>query len=111
MVILTMYLRFKKKQKNESEVKMMLMSNVLVGKQYLCFDTKEGNHIEGVKLHFNCPDIDGRVDGLMVSTQFINVSSPLYNQAVNMPFGAFDFVYGPKGKVMKIIIPDGKKGE
>lgn len=82
------------------------MGNKLVGKQMVDFKNDRGEAIQGIKLHFLCKD--DRVDGEMAATQFINVTSSLYEVALNMAFGEFDFVYGPKGRIMDITLPVGK---
>lgn len=77
--------------------------NNLVGKQYVDFKNDKGETISGVKLHFLC--LDDRVVGQCAATQFISSSHALYNIACDMPLGDFEFIYGPRGKVMNIVLP------
>lgn len=76
------------------------MRNELVGKQMVNFKNADGQVVEGVKLHFLCDD--DRVNGRMAATQFIGVNHAMYDKAVAMPLGEFDFTYGMKGKIVNI---------
>lgn len=84
-----------------------MIMNELVGKQIVSFKNDKGELIEGVKLHFLCQD--DRVSGKCANTQFINATSALYQKAVDMPFGDFNFMYGPKGRILDIILPSSGK--
>lgn len=71
-----------------------------VGRQMVDFVNPQGERIQGVKLHLI--GLDNRVEGEACTTQFINVTSPLYNTAVTLPFGEVDIVYGQRGSVQSI---------
>lgn len=71
-----------------------------VGRQFVDFVNPQGERVQGVKLHL--VGLDNRVEGQACITQFINVTSPLYNDAVSLNFGAVDIVYGQRGSVQSI---------
>lgn len=71
-----------------------------VGRQMVDFVDRDGNRIQGIKLHL--VGLDNRVEGEACITQFINASSPLYNNAVTLPFGDVFIEYGPRGSVQSI---------
>lgn len=85
---------------------MAKLDNELVGRQVVDFKNDKGERISGIKLHFLCDD--DRVSGRMCATQFISESHALYGKAQSMPLGAFSFVYGMRGKVVDIVLPEGK---
>lgn len=71
-----------------------------VGRQFVDFVNPQGDRVQGVKLHL--VGLDNRVEGQACITQFINVSSPLYNDAVSLNFGEVEVVYGQRGSVQSI---------
>lgn len=78
--------------------------NQLVGRQIVDFKNDKQERIQGVKLHFLCQD--DKVVGKMAATQFISITSPLYDLAMKAPFGDFRFEYGMRGKIVDIILPE-----
>lgn len=75
----------------------------LVGRQDVSFLNDRNERVEGIKLHFLCDD--DRVVGRMASTQFFGTCHALYGKACSVPFGLFDLVYGPRGRITDIIVP------
>lgn len=72
-----------------------------VGRQFVDFVNPQGERVQGVKLHL--VGLDNRVEGQACITQFINATSPLYNDAVSLNFGEVEIVYGQRGSVQKIV--------
>lgn len=74
----------------------------LVGKQMVDFPDKEtGEQVKGIKLHFTCAD--DRVSGEAAMTQFVRADNACYEKAVGLALGEFNFVYGPRGRVMDVV--------
>lgn len=74
----------------------------LIGKQCVSFtDRTTGELIEGVKLHFNCPD--NGVVGLAAMTQFIRKEHPCYQKAMDLSLGDFNIIYGRRNSIQDII--------
>lgn len=79
----------------------------LVGRQYVDFTNDKGEKVEGLKLHYLCED--DRVSGRCAATQFFNKTSSLYKKAEVLPFGPFNLVYGPRGRVVDVFeVPAGE---
>lgn len=71
-----------------------------VGRQMVDFKNRDGEQIQGIKLHL--VGLDNRVEGEACITQFVNITSPLYNTAVTLPFGEVLIEYGPRGAIQNI---------
>lgn len=58
---------------------------VVFGKQKMNFDTKEGNHVEGIKLHCTKNPPSANWEGYGYEGIFVNVKSELYTLAESLP--------------------------
>lgn len=58
---------------------------VVFGKQKMNFDTKEGTHIEGIKLHCTKEPPSSAWIGYGYEGIFVNAKSELYKLAVTLP--------------------------
>lgn len=74
----------------------------LVGTRDLSFvDQKSGELIEGVQLHYICPD--DKVVGQAAMTKFIRKGTALYEKAKQIPLGEFTIIYGRRDSVQDFI--------
>ncbi len=58
------------------------------GKQRMKFDTKDGNHVEGIKLHCTKKAPNDSWDGEGYEGIFISVKSDLHKPALELPVGS-----------------------
>lgn len=73
----------------------------LIGKQMVHFYNDKNELVEGVKLH--CIGLLDRVYGEACITHFVNINSPLYQQALDLPLGEIDIKYGFKGSIQGFV--------
>lgn len=74
---------------------------VLVGKQIMDFVGKDGNPVQGVKLHYT-DDTRTDVEGLAASTLFIRKDHVCYNSALSLPMGEMKIEFGFGGRIIDI---------
>lgn len=76
------------------------MEKMLVfGKQEMNFDTKDGNHIEGIKLHCTKEPPNQYWTGKGYEGIFVSVKSDSYKSAVELPIGSLiDVSFNRYGK-------------
>lgn len=74
---------------------------VLVGKQMVDFTNRDGERVQGIKLHLNAPD--QKVQGMACVNHFIKTDSSLYNTACDLPLGDVLIEYGYKGSIQGLV--------
>lgn len=57
-------------------------------KQKMKFDTKEGNHVEGIKCHCTKKAPNDNWDGVGYEGIFVSIKSDLYKTACELPVGS-----------------------
>lgn len=71
----------------------------VIGKQEMNFDTKDGNHVEGIKLHCTKDAPNHHWTGQGYEGIFISVRSDCYESAVKLPIGSdIDVTFNRYGK-------------
>ena len=73
----------------------------LVGKQILDFVGKDGQPVNGIKLHFT-DDTRSHVDGAAADTLFIRKGHDCYEKACGLPLGEFRIEFGFGGRILNV---------
>lgn len=69
------------------------------GKQSMKFDTKDGNHIEGIKLHCTKESSSEYIQGKAYEGIFISTKSDMHKLAYDLPVGSvIDVSFNRYGK-------------
>lgn len=92
------------------------MALIIKGRKNIDFHNKEGEHIQGVKLHCIYQE-SSPTEGQLCELIFVGINKPIYPTACQFPFGTvITPVYNRNGKVDDFILrelpaglgPDGK---
>lgn len=72
----------------------------LIGKQMVDFVNKDGERVQGVKLHL--VGLDNKVSGRACINHFINKNHSLYDEFMSLPLGEVLIEYGYKGSIQSV---------